>query len=198
MDLAELHRRCVASWSSRLVQVDDEQWTDSTPCTEWDVRSLVNHVVGEELWMTPLLAGSTIAEVGDRFDGDLLGADPATTAVSAAAEATAAVDRHLSTGRSTDPATDLVHLSFGDTPVEEYVRQLSADHLVHSWDLAVATHQDTALDGELVDEVARWFAEREELYRAAGAVGPAVGSDGDPQSVLLGAFGRSTGRRHEE
>ena len=48
----------------------------ATPCTEWDVRALVNHVLGEIRWAVPLFAGSTIAEVGDRFDGDLLGDDP--------------------------------------------------------------------------------------------------------------------------
>ena len=30
--------------------------------TEWNVRDLVNHVVSEDLWAPPLLAGSTIAE----------------------------------------------------------------------------------------------------------------------------------------
>jgi len=36
----------------------------------------VNHLAGEDLWAPPLLAGSTIAEVGDRFEGDVLGAEP--------------------------------------------------------------------------------------------------------------------------
>ena len=81
MELADLHRRSVESWRSRLDAVDDSQWTLPTPCTEWDVRALVNHVIGEELWTVPLVDGATIEEVGDRFDGDLLGDDP--TAVGA-------------------------------------------------------------------------------------------------------------------
>lgn len=189
MDLAELHTRCVGSWSSRLAGIED-RWSAPTPCPDWDVRALVNHVVGEELWTAPLLDGATIADVGDRYDGDVLGEDPGPRAAAAAAEAAAVVERHLSSG---DPAADLVHLSFGDTPVEEYVRQLSADHLVHSWDLATATGQDPALDTDLVLEVGAWFAERAEMYRAAGVVGPAVPADDDPQSTLLGAFGRVPG-----
>ena len=169
--------------ASRLDAVDESQWTLPTPCAEWDVRALVNHVVGEELWTRPLVDGATIEEVGDRFDGDLLGDDPAAVGRAAATEAVAAVDRRL-------PEGGTVHLSFGVVPIEEYVQQLSADHLVHSWDLAVATHQELSLDPELVREVSEWFAEREELYRAAGAVGPAVPGDGDPQAALLGAFGR--------
>ena len=57
-------------------QVRPDQWTHSTPCAEWDVRALVNHVVGEDRWVPPLLAGLTIAEVGDTLAGDLLGDDP--------------------------------------------------------------------------------------------------------------------------
>ena len=184
MELADLHRRSVESWQSRLDAVSPAQWSARTPCAEWDVRALVNHVVGEELWTVPLVDGATIEEVGDRFDGDLLGDDPTAVGRSAAAEAVAAVDRQLPEGR-------IVHLSFGDVPIEEYVHQLSADHLVHSWDLAVATGQESSLDDDLVREVSRWFAEREEMYRAGGAVGPALPGNGDPQSELLGAFGRA-------
>jgi hypothetical protein len=73
----------------------------------------------------------------------------------------------------------------------EYVRQLCADHLVHAWDLAAATGGRTALDPDLVAEVATWFAGREDLYRSGGAIGPRASSDGDPQSELLASFGRS-------
>ena len=83
-----------------------------------------------------------------------------------------------------------MRLSFVVVPVEEYVEQLCADHLVHSWDLAVATHQDPSLDPELVRHVSEWFAGREEMYRDAGAVGPAAPRGDEPQSALLAAFGR--------
>lgn len=189
MELADLHRRSVESWRSRLEAVDDSQWSRPTPCAEWDVRALVNHVVGEELWTVPLVDGATLEEVGDRFDGDLLGEDPRSVGRTAATEAAAAVDRRL-------PQGGTVHLSFGVVPIEEYVHQLSADHLVHSWDLAVATDQDPSLDPELVQAVGEWFADREQLYRDAGVVGPAAGRRGDdPQSALLGAFGRSATSR---
>lgn len=190
MELADLHGRCVESWRSRLEAVEDSQWNLPTPCTEWDVRALVNHVVSEELWTVPLVDGATLESVGDRFDGDLLADDPAGVGRAAASEAAAAVDRRL-------PEAGTVQLSFGVVPIEEYVQQLSADHLVHSWDLAVATHQDASLDSELVRAVGDWFAEREEMYRDAGAVDPAMPKDGDPQSALLAAFGRVAPRRDE-
>jgi uncharacterized protein (TIGR03086 family) len=183
MDLNTLHRRTVESWQRFLDGVSEGQWDLPTPCTEWDVRALVNHVVGEDRWTRPLLEGMTIAEVGDRLDGDLLGDDPPAAGRAAAAEATGAVDELLA-------GIDKVHLSYGDEDTAEYVRQLCADHLIHGWDLAAATGQDRTLDAELVDEVATWFADREELYRSAGVTGPRAEGGGDPQSDLLAAAGR--------
>ena len=184
MDVATLHRRAVASWEDRVATVGAGSWDAPTPCEKWSVRDLVNHVVGEELWAVPLLAGGTIAEVGDRFDGDVLGADPLSSSSAAAQAAVRSVD-------DTVPRGATVHLSYGEESAEEYARQLAADHLVHGWDLAVATGGDTRLDPELVAEVAGWFAEREELYRGAGIIGARVDADPhDPQAQLIAAFGR--------
>ena len=82
----------------------------------------------------------------------------------------------------------------GDEDPAEYVWQLSADHLIHSWDLAAATGQDRTLDAELVAAVAGWFAEREELYRGAGMVAPRLDTTSDDaQTQLLAAGGRDAG-----
>jgi uncharacterized protein (TIGR03086 family) len=151
------------------------------------VRDLVNHVVGEDLWTAPLVQGSTIEEVGDRFDGDVLGDDPVARARAAADDAVAAVAEGV-------PRGGTVHLSYGEEQLDEYVHQLAADHLVHAWDLAVATGTEAAFGPEVVDAVAGWYAEREELYRSAGAVGARHPKSGnDALSRLITAFGRDPG-----
>ncbi len=188
MKPAEMHRRTVDWWNARLDAVGAEQWGAPTPCADWDVRALVNHVAGEDLWTTPLLEGSTIEEVGDRFDGDLLGDAPVETAHAAADEAVNAVADLL-------PGRETVHLSYGEEKADEYVWQLAADHLIHGWDLAAATGGETRMDPELVDALAEWFATREELYRGAGAVGQRADLTGDPQADLLARFGRESGWR---
>lgn len=183
MDLNTMFHRTVECWADHVNGVDAGLWDAPTPCAEWRVRDLVNHVAGEDLWTVPLMEGSTIVDVGDRFDGDILGDDPIRAALAAASGATSAVAAML-------PERATVHLSYGEEKAGEYVRQLAADHLVHAWDLAVATGQDTRLDPHLVAEVAAWFADREDLYRASGVVGARPGAGGDPQSDLLAAFGR--------
>lgn len=185
MDIVDLHNRALEEFGVRVAAVEDKQWAAPTPCTDWDVRALVNHVTGEALWLPPLMEGATIEEVGDRFDGDVLGEDPHARWRSAAAAAAAAVADDGAMERT-------VHLSFGDFPGRFYAEQLFADYLVHAWDLARAVGADEQLDAELVGACALWFDGMEHLYRDGGAVGPPVDvpGDADEQTRLLARFGR--------
>ncbi len=184
IDTVDLYRRATQEFTSRAALIGD-RWTAATPCTDWDVRALVHHVVEEERWVPPLFGGLTIAEVGDTLSGDLLGDDPVRAVADASAAATAAVTAEGALDRT-------VHLSFGDVPGREYALQLAADHLVHAWDLARALGADTTLDADAVAAVRDWFAGNEDGYRAAGAIGPRVSlpHGATPQDELLAMFGR--------
>jgi uncharacterized protein (TIGR03086 family) len=185
-DIVGLFRRAANSFGERVHGVRDDQWSGPTPCTEWDVRTLVNHLVYEMRWAVPLFEGSTIADVGDRFEGDLLGDDPVAAWDDAGAAAVSAV---------TEPGVmrRIVHLSFGDVPGEEYAWQLFADLTVHGWDLARATGQDEMIDPALLGPLAKWFADHAEGYRSSGSTAPRppVADDADDQTRLLADFGRS-------
>ena len=184
MDLIEQHRRSLDQWRRTIESVGPQDWDSPTPCSEWTVRDLVNHVVGEDRWTAPLMTGRSIADMGDALDGDLLGSDPKASARAAADEAESVVAEKL-------PEKPVVHLSYGDEQGAEYVRQLIADHLIHSWDLAAAVGADRNLDPGLVADVTRWFADREDMYRSAGMLAdrPDVAAD-SPQDRLLVAGGR--------
>ena len=139
------------------------------------------------------MEGATIEEVGDRFEGDVLGDDPIGSALAAARAAIASVAETAAQGGT-------VQLSFGETPKEEYAMQLAADNLVHGWDLAVATGGDTRMDPHLVHAVADWFDDREEMYRGGGAIAarrrsPATRSTTSwPASAATRRGARTTGR----
>jgi uncharacterized protein (TIGR03086 family) len=184
-DIVELHRRAVAWFGANVAAVEDDQLGSPTPCEDWDVRALVNHVVSENLWTSPLMEGKTIADVGDAFDGDVLGDDPAGAWSVASASALASTSEDGAMART-------VHLSFGDFPASDYVSQLFADHLIHGWDLARAIGAAETMDPELVEACAAWFTAMEAAYRAGGAIGDhvAVPEDADAQTKLLAAFGR--------
>lgn len=183
-DIARLFGRAVDQFGQRVAAVGD-RWSAPTPDTEWDVRALVNHVLVEDLWAPPLLAGMTIAEVGDRFDGDQLGDDPGQAWTSGSASAVAAVGENGALGRT-------VHVSFGDIPAEEYLSQLICDHLIHGWDLARAVGADETMDGELLDFVYAFLAPQVDAWRDGGAFGPRVDvpAGADRQTELLALTGR--------
>jgi uncharacterized protein (TIGR03086 family) len=185
MNVPELYRRAGEDFG-RLVQgTRDDQWSNPTPCSDWSVRELVNHVVSENLWAPPLMKGSRIEDVGDRFNGDVLGDNPKNAWESAKVEAVDAVTSPGAMERT-------VHLSFGDVPGSEYALQLFADLLIHGWDLARGLGADDRLDPNLVTACSDWFAGVEEAYRDAGAIGERaeVSPDADLQTKLLAAFGR--------
>jgi uncharacterized protein (TIGR03086 family) len=174
-------------FEQRLSVVAADQWSGATPCDGWDVRTLVNHVVGELLWLPPLLDGKTIAEVGDRFDGDVLGPDPLVTYKSASGAAQAAASQPGARERT-------VHLSFGDFAGSEYLGQVISDVIIHSWDLARAVGADDRLDPTLVTFVDDFLSPQIDAWRSAGAFGPAVdvGPNASSQDRLLAQTGRSS------
>jgi uncharacterized protein (TIGR03086 family) len=176
----------IESFQQRLDLVDAGQWKAPTPCADWDLHTLVNHVLGELLWIPPLLEGRTIAEVGDQFDGDLLGDDPHAAWAAAAAEAIAAASQFGVQDR-------IVHLSFGDLPGADYLGQVTSDIIIHTWDLARAVGGDDRLSAALVEFVATELGPQIEAWRGAGVFGPAVDVDPelDSQDRLLAQTGRS-------
>ena len=181
----EMYRRSVEEFGQRVMAIGADDWTRPTPCTDWNVRDLVRHLVYEELWTPPLLAGATIAEIGDRFEGDILGDDPQVAWKEASAHALAAAAPNV-LGRT-------VHLSFGDFPGREYLGQLTADHVIHAWDLARGIDAHDRLDPEVVQFVYDFMAPQADQWAAAGVFAPAVDvpAEADLQSKLLAMSGRT-------
>ena len=182
----EMYRRSLEEFGQRVMAVAPGDWVRPTPCSEWSVRDLVRHLVYEELWAPPLLEGQTIADIGDRFEGDILGTAPQAAWKEAAAGALAA-------GGPSDVLGRTVHLSFGDFSGQDYLGQLTADHLIHAWDLARGIGGDERLDPELVTFVTDFMAPQVEQWRGAGVFGPTVEvtPDADPQAKLLALTGRT-------
>jgi uncharacterized protein (TIGR03086 family) len=184
-DVLELHRHAAGRFGEGVVSVADDQWHRPTPCSEWDVRALVNHLVYENRWAVELIHGATVADVGDRHEGDLLGEDPVAAWHDSLAAAREALDERGALGRT-------VHLSYGDEPATEYITQLVTDLLVHGWDLSRAIGADEHLDTELVGFVWQAWTDREDMIRGSGVFGERVdvAPDADAQTRLLGLFGR--------
>lgn len=144
-ELVTLFEAGSALFGARVHAVGAEQWTSSTPCTEWDVATLVDHLIDEHLWAPPLLAGhdleaaGRIVESAKRTIGTDRGAawDAAALDSGRAVAAPGALDRQVS-------------LSRGPTSADDYLTEMIADLTLHSWDLGKAIGVDEPLPPELV------------------------------------------------
>ncbi|TML92086.1 MAG: TIGR03086 family protein [Actinobacteria bacterium] len=185
MNLPDMHSGALASTRAFLAAVEPGQWHDPTPCAEYDVRMLVNHIVSGNFWVAPLVGGSSIADVGDKYDGDVLGDDPLATYERSAGEADAAFSAPGAMQAS-------VAVSYGPVPGEVYAGHRFIDVLIHGWDLATATGQDAELDAGLVEACWEVVTPQAELLKGSGMFGSEVEvpPDANPQTRLLALLGR--------
>jgi uncharacterized protein (TIGR03086 family) len=181
----ELYVKAMESTRVYVNGVRTDQWHGPTPCSEWDVKQVANHIIGENLWAAELFQGKTIEEVGNRLDGDLAGADPA-AAYAASVEAATPVVSAPGAMEAT------CHLSFGEYSGSDYAAQLFMDLLVHGWDIAKATGQDARLDSDLVQACLPIAEQLTTQFRSAGVFGEnlSVNADADSQTKLLALLGR--------
>ncbi len=184
-DIAELHAHALESTGAIVAGIPPDRWHDSTPCTGWDVRALVNHLVSGNLWAAELAAGAIIDDVGSRLDGDLLGSDPARSYAESAKSAAAAFRRPGALGA---PCA----VSYGPVPGSVYAGHRFIDVFIHGWDLAAATGQDTTLDAGLLEACHQVLEPQLETFRAAGAFGGEVDvlSGASAQTRFLARLGR--------
>jgi uncharacterized protein (TIGR03086 family) len=169
----------------RLGLVGPGDWARPTPCSEWDVRALVNHVVGANRRYTMLLHDEPLEGVEATRSVDHLGDDPR-----ARFEETA--DEVVACFREPGVLGHVVHHRTGDKTGRDLLAMKVLDVAVHAWDLARAVGADETLDDEVV---ALASAEGLPLVLGAGTAAFA-GPDGDlpmgasPQDRLLHQLGR--------
>jgi uncharacterized protein (TIGR03086 family) len=132
--------------TGRLVTAADQQWTLPTPCTDWNVRELVNHVVvGNQLFADILSGRSMPAAAGRGPATDRLGDQPA-VAYRAAADAVLAAFGQPGVLEQT------FTVPFGTVPGIVALHLRITELLVHGWDLATAIGQPAIFPDEIVEQ----------------------------------------------
>jgi uncharacterized protein (TIGR03086 family) len=129
-----------------VAAVRPEQWAAPTPCSEWDVRALVAHLVGGNQRFAGLVSGATtLEELRGAAAGDVLGDDPVRAFDNAAGAVLAAF-------RLPGVLDRLVTIPFGTVPGAVALNLRLTEILVHSWDLARATSQSVHFDDALIEQ----------------------------------------------
>jgi uncharacterized protein (TIGR03086 family) len=139
-----------------------------TPCADFTVRGVLEHMIGGETPAEPDLT-DVLAAFGPAL-GDL----------AAAITAPGALDRTVTT-------------PFGDLPGETFARYVVLDGLVHGWDLASATGLPYDPPDALVAEVDAYAQETLEPLRDGQTFGPAV--EPSPDATPMERLAAHTGRR---
>ena len=170
----DLLSRADDGFTQRLALVRPDQWAAQTPCTEWDVRALVNHVVGANRRYTMLLHGAATDEVA--------------SFVATAAELEAAF------GEPGAMARTAYHRA-GERTGAQLLEMRVLDVAVHTWDLARAIRAGESLDPDVV-AFALTLQDTFDAGRQRGAFAPPPGktpADGSAQARLLYLSGRRPG-----
>lgn len=174
------HYPVVAEGFTRtLAVVTDAQWGLPTPCEDWNVRDLVDHVVATH--------GRVYAMLGP-------GADEVDTAdESPRAAWEGARGRMLAALSDPELAQRPVRARNGEQPFAALVGGLlTFDTLCHTWDLSRAIGADETLDPAAVAYAHEQLGPLSDALRVPGGFGPAVepAADADPQTRFLNFVGR--------
>jgi uncharacterized protein (TIGR03086 family) len=136
MDPMDAHQRAQDTFARVLVNVTSDQLSSPTPCPEWDVKALIDHVIAGNMRVVER-AGGQVAPLPDDVGA-------AHRASAKAAQETFAEPEAL---------TRTYPISIGEVPGMVFLEIRISDLLAHAWDLAIATGQPTDLDPELAEYV---------------------------------------------
>lgn len=147
MNLPDLRPQLAASqeWVASLIEgIDPAQLDDPTPCQDWTVRELIQHLMAVEGRVAGLPRLGSVDDLPRSLplpEGDL--ADGFRQAATEAQQAWA--EDSLLTQTVTPP--------WGPVPGAAAIGGYLNEHLTHGWDLATATGQDAEADPNLVEPV---------------------------------------------
>ena len=169
VDLDQLALAAPANWSRK---------------PEPTLRDILAYHAFDEAWVPDVLAGRTAEEVGARHDGDLLSEDPIGNYDEINDAATEAVTGDLDFDR-------VVHLSYGDFSVGDYLVHTSTFRAFQAWSIAKFIGLDYSLPDALVDGLWEILGPQIDGFRAMGVFPPeiTIAEDADAETRLLARVG---------
>jgi uncharacterized protein (TIGR03086 family) len=170
--------RTASEWTASKVARAGNQLDAPTPCDDWDVQTLLNHMVATQQYFVRSARGEAASPpVGEPSD-DLIGDDPGAAYEQGRDETIRAFSEDGVIER-TGPS---LGINFSDT-------------LLHGWDVAKATGQDTTMPEGLAAAAYEIVhgAFTEDQRKGVFKPEVAVSDDASPQDRLLAYTGRQPG-----
>jgi uncharacterized protein (TIGR03086 family) len=136
----EVFRKACATTSMVLTGISALQMAETTPCSAWRIRDLINHVVGGLAYFAVTAETGMAPMRGDDPD---MGSTGFTGAFDRASE------RVVRAFSKEGVLLGSLQFPFGDIPANVFLLIAATDVFTHGWDLAKATGQPTDLDAEV-------------------------------------------------
>jgi uncharacterized protein (TIGR03086 family) len=190
MEAVDALQAANAEFETRLRQVAPEHWDLQTPCPDWNVRALVNHVLLGTRMSVHVLSGMPRDEVVSYLDDDMIGVthDPVAKFVDLADEMVAGFS-------GAEGLEGMVEHPAGDFPRAMFCGFRVADGACHAWDLARAIGVDETLDDELVQFAWDDAQPQRDMLEATGMFGDSASGTVNDNAPLQIKYLDLMGRR---
>ena len=185
MDAKKFFKYNLITATKIISKIRTSDFGRSTPCSDWNVKQLAAHLLYELSWVSDIVTGKTIDEVGDKYDGNLVGINLFNSWNNAASKALSSVENA--------DLKSIAHLSFADVTNDYYIWQFGGELLIHAWDLSVGVDKPIKFNVEVANTFYRRIRPRSEELQNSGLFAPPLPTKAsDPTQVkLLAIFGRS-------
>jgi uncharacterized protein (TIGR03086 family) len=162
-----------------------DQFGDPTPSPEWDVRTLLNHIIGGCISFAAGGSGESVPmdDGTDHTEDDHVGAFDR------------AAKNALEAFRAPGALESTFTMPWGDTPGSAVLGLALAEAVVHGWDLAKGTGQELVIDDDIAEAVygmtSSMMAPKGSYPRGEAFGEPVeVPDDAPPADRMLGYLGR--------
>ena len=186
--MTNLHQQLTdaADEAARVVAgTDPAQFGDKTPCAQWDVKELLNHLI---LWTSHSFERRARSEqVGPDLTERDFASEP-----DYAARYREQLDRALAAWAPAEVWDSEIDTGQGKTPAPQIAEMILMEFVLHGWDLATATGQEFTCSDEVATTVAKTVAGVAAMYREYDgfAAEAEVGADATAIERALAISGR--------
>lgn len=182
MELIALAEQVFPQAAALAGNVTPQQYRNPTPCSKWDVHTLLNHMISTHHMFAAILADEVPLEPLDEVGDDPGGAYRK------------AIEGSLAAFRAPGALEKVLPLPIGPTPANIALGILVMDNLVHGWDLATSTGQPAEMDPDLatayLEQARQMGFPRQPAPGAPFGPEVAVPEDASPTAKLVGFLGR--------
>ena len=186
----EFFEKAVDQVNKVIAGLTQEQLAHPTPCSEWNIQELLNHLIGGAEMVVGCFSGQTPNITPGSSDSSY----STETQVAGLVQAyQTVVDQALQVAHEPGALERNIDTPLGDLPGALFLSFCSMDQFIHGWDLAKATSQDTKLDPQMAQTCYDMCVpDMADQGREAGVIGAvvAVPDDASIQDKLLGYMGR--------